>query len=52
MVSTWHRRFYLGVSLVAFAGLLTGLLALAVYPIMGVLLTILGMALLLYGVTG
>jgi len=39
-------------SLVAFAALLTGLLALSVYPLIGVLLTLGGMALLLHGASG
>jgi hypothetical protein len=43
---------YVGSSLVAFAALVTGLFALAVYPIVGVLLTLGGMALLLYGTAG
>lgn len=43
---------YVGSSLIAFAALVTGLFALAVYPIVGVLLTLGGMALLLYGTAG
>jgi len=43
---------YVGSSVIAFAALVTGLFALAVYPIVGVLLTLGGMALLLYGTAG
>ena len=43
---------YVGSSLLAFAVLVGGLIALAVYPLIGVLLTLGGMALLLYGVAG
>jgi len=43
---------YTGWSLCAFAALVAGLFALAVCPIVGVLLTIGGMALLLYGAAG
>ena len=43
---------YVGSSLCAFAVLIGGLFALAVYPLIGVLLTIGGMALLLYGAAG
>jgi len=43
---------YVGSSLCAFAALVGGLFALEVHPISGVLLTIGGMALLLYGVGG
>jgi hypothetical protein len=43
---------YVGSSLCAFAALMSGLFALAVYPLIGVLLTIGGMALLLYGAAG
>jgi hypothetical protein len=43
---------YIGWSLCAFAALVGGLFALAVCPILGVLLTIGGMALLLYGAAG
>jgi hypothetical protein len=44
--------FYAAWSLCAFGVLVGGLFALAVYPIAGVLLTIGGMALLLYGAAG
>jgi hypothetical protein len=43
---------YVGSSLCAFAALVAGLFALAAYPLGGVLLTIGGMALLLYGTAG
>jgi len=43
---------YVGWSLAAFAALVGGLLTLGVYPIFGVLLTLFGMALLLYGAAG
>ncbi len=43
---------YVASSLCAFATLVSGLFALTAYPIMGVLLTIGGMALLLYGASG
>jgi hypothetical protein len=39
-------------TLIAFAALVGGLFALAAYPIVGVLLTLGGMALLLYGTAG
>jgi hypothetical protein len=50
MAAVWKVGIYLVASLSAFVVLLVGLLALAVYPIVGVLLMIGGMALLLYGV--
>ena len=43
---------YVSSSLIAFAALVGGLFALAVYPVVGVLLTLGGMALLLYGTAG
>lgn len=43
---------YVSLSVIAFAALVAGLFALAVYPIVGVLLTLGGMALLLYGTAG
>ena len=43
---------YVGSSLLAFATVVGGLIALTVYPLIGVLLTLGGMALLLYGVAG
>lgn len=43
---------YVSSSLIAFAALVGGLFALAAYPIAGVLLTLGGMALLLYGTAG
>ncbi len=51
MAATW-KLIYLVSSLSAFAALLLGLFALPVYPIMGALLTLAGMALQLYGVAG
>ena len=48
----WLRTVHVGASFCAFAALVAGLFALAAYPIMGVLLTIGGMALLLYGAAG
>ena len=49
--ATW-LAVYVGASLCAFAALVCGLFALAAYPLVGVLLTIGGMALLLYGTAG
>jgi hypothetical protein len=43
---------YVGSSLLAFATVVGGLIALTVYPLIGVLLTLGGMALLLHGVAG
>jgi len=43
---------YIGSSLLAVATVVGGLIALTVYPLIGVLLTLGGMALLLYGVAG
>jgi len=43
---------HVGASVCAFVVVLSGLLALAVCPIFGVLLTLAGMALLLYGAAG
>jgi hypothetical protein len=51
MAATW-KLIYLVLSLSAVAALLLGLLALPVYPIVGALLTIAGMALQLYSVAG
>jgi len=50
--SSWKLGAYLVASLSAFAALLFGLLELSVYPIVGALFTIGGMALLLYAVAG
>jgi len=52
LVATGLVMVYVGSSLVAFIALVGGLLALAVYPLIGVLITLAGMALLLYGVAG
>jgi hypothetical protein len=52
MAATWKMGFYLVASLSAFLALLFGLFELAAYPIVGVLLTIGGMALLLYAIAG
>lgn len=52
MAATWKLGFYLVASLSAFLALLFGLFALSAYPIVGVLFTIGGMALLLYAVAG
>ena len=52
MAATWNLGIYLIASLSAFVALLAGLIALAVHPIVGALLTIGGMALLLYGTAG
>ena len=51
LAATW-LALYVGSSLCAFAALVAGLFVLAVYPLVGVLLTIGGMALLLYGTAG
>jgi len=51
LAATW-LALYVGSSLCAFAALVCGLFALAAYPLGGVLLTIGGMALLLYGTAG
>jgi hypothetical protein len=52
MAAGWLRAAHIGATFCAFAVLLIGLFALAIYPIGGVLLAISGMALLLYGVAG
>jgi hypothetical protein len=52
MAAGWLRAAHIGATFCAFAVLLIGLFALAIYPIVGVLLAISGMALLLYGVAG
>jgi len=52
LAATGLAIVYVGSSLCAFAALVGGLFALEIYPIPGVLLTIGGMALLLYGVGG
>jgi hypothetical protein len=52
MAATWKQGFYLAASLSAFVALLFGLFTLSSYPIVGVLVTIGGMALLLYAVAG
>jgi hypothetical protein len=52
MVATWKVGTYLVSSLSALIALLVGLFALPVYPIVGVLLVIGGMALQLYAVAG
>lgn len=49
MAATWLVLVYVGWSLCAFAVLVGGLLMLAVYPMIGALLMLGGMALLLYG---
>jgi uncharacterized membrane protein YuzA (DUF378 family) len=52
MVATWKVGTYLVSSLSALIALLVGLFSLPVYPIVGVLLVIAGMALQLYAVAG
>jgi len=52
MALTWKLVISLVASWSGFVSLLVGLLALAVYPIVGVLITIGAMALLLYSVAG
>jgi len=52
MAATWRMGFYLVSSLSAFVVLLAGLFALPVYPIVGALLTLGGMALQLFAVAG
>jgi hypothetical protein len=52
MAATWKLGFYVVASLSSFLALLFGLFQLAIYPILGVLFTIGGMALLLYAVAG
>ena len=52
MAATWKLGFYVVASLSAFLALLFGLFQLSIYPILGVLFTIGGMALLLYAVAG
>lgn len=52
MAAAGPMAIYLGSSACALAALLAGLLAFAVYPLIGVLLTLAGMALLLYGAAG
>jgi hypothetical protein len=52
LAAIWQGMVYAGWSLCAFGVLVGGLFALTVYPIVGVLLTIGGMALLLYGAAG
>jgi hypothetical protein len=52
MAATWKLRGYLFLSLSGIVAVLVGLLALPTYAIIGVLLTIGGMALLLRAVAG
>jgi hypothetical protein len=52
MAATWKVWTYLASSLSAFTALLVGLFVLRVYPIVGALLVIGGMALQLYAVAG
>jgi hypothetical protein len=52
MAATWKVGFYLVASLSAYVVLLFGLFALSADPIAGVLFTIGGMAVLLYGLAG
>lgn len=52
MAATWRMGIHLVSSLSAFVILLVGLFALPVYPIVGALLTLGGMALQLYAVAG
>lgn len=52
LAATATILMHLGSAFIAFVGLLGGLLALATYPIIGVLLTLAAMALLLYCVAG
>ena len=52
MAAGWLRAAHVGATFCAFAVLLIGLFALAIYPIAGVLLAISGMALLMYGIAG
>lgn len=52
MAAAGRVLVYVGSSLGAFAILVGGLLVLAVYPLIGTLLTLGGMALLLYGTAG
>ena len=52
MATAGLTAVYFGSSLCALAALLGGLLALAVYPLIGVLLTLAGMALLLCAAAG
>lgn len=52
VAATGVRMVHVGASVCAFVVVLSGLLALAVCPIFGVLLTLAGMALLLYGAAG
>jgi uncharacterized membrane protein YuzA (DUF378 family) len=52
MAAAWKVGVYLVSSLSALVALFVGLLALPVYPIVGTLLTIGGMALQLYAVAG
>ena len=52
MVATSLVMVYIGSSLVALIALVGGLLALAVHPLTGVLITLGGMALLLHAAAG
>ena len=52
MAATGVRMVHVGSSVCAFVALVGGLLALAVYPVAGVLLALGGMALLLYAAAG
>lgn len=52
MAATWRVGTYLASSLSAFIALLVGLFTLPIYPIVGALLVIGGMALELYAVAG
>jgi len=52
VAATGVRVVHVGSSVCAFVALLGGLLALAAYPIAGVLLALGGMALLLYAAAG
>lgn len=52
MAATGKTIVHAGSSVLALVALVTGLEELAVYPIGGVLLTLAGMALSLYGVAG
>ena len=52
MIATGLVMVYMGSSLLALIALVGGLLALAVHPLTGVLVTLGGMALLLYAAAG
>jgi len=52
LVATGLVMVYIGSSFVALIALVGGLLALAIYPLTGVLITLGGMALLLYAAAG